>query len=790
MTLRRFLARLIWACVLPLVALSAWLAIDSLRNALADADRHAQTVTKNSATSIDQLLIGRIGALNVLAQSPLIDDPARWPEFYRLLQNFPRNFGAHVVFADNDMRMLFNTRVPFGTALPALPRPAGFAAAPAALETGKPAVGDRFEGPIAGQHLVAVAVPVLREGKPTRLLLATFTPDVFAKRMALIALPEGSAITLLDGSGTEIATHAQSARPATSGDPPSQQYVARSAMSNWTVRMDIPTAVYLAPVYRAGAGLALAILLTTLSGVLGGLFASRRLDRALRSLTHGAAGQRQAAGIEEIDEAQRRLDEAAARRQTAEIEARASEGRFAATFEQAAVGIALVAPDGRWLRVNRRLCDIVGYTEAELMQSTFQEITVADDLYADLGQVRSMLAREIDTYSMEKRYIRKDGATVWVLLTVALTWKPDGTPDYFISVIEDIDARKRAETELHMWTEVFAKSQLALAIADAPSNRFIAVSPLFAAERGFTPADLVGMPLVAVYPPDRLQALKERIGALDATGHGIFETEHLCRDGRRFPVLMDITVIKDDDGTPRTRVAYALDITARKQSEAQLRQQADHLRDLSDRLMRAQEDERRMLAHELHDEIGQQLAALKLNLKSIARNGLSAPAGERLEDCIAINDTAIEQLRDTALALRPAILDELGLCAALRWYCRRQGKRAGIAIYLNEEALPVEPGDPARITAYRIVQEAVNNAIRHARPTRIEVFVGGSDHALEVSVDDDGCGIGGDSVEREPGLGLLGMRERTGWLGGTFEIHSAPGKGTRVVARFPLEGTP
>ncbi len=86
MTLRRFLARLIWACVLPLVALSAWLAIDSLRNALSVADRHAQTVTKNSATSIDQLLIGRIGALNVLAQSPLIDDPAHWPEFYRLLQ--------------------------------------------------------------------------------------------------------------------------------------------------------------------------------------------------------------------------------------------------------------------------------------------------------------------------------------------------------------------------------------------------------------------------------------------------------------------------------------------------------------------------------------------------------------------------------------------------------------------------------------------------------------------------------------------------------------------------------
>ena len=127
---------------------------------------------------------------------------------------------------------------------------------------------------------------------------------------------------------------------------------------------------------------------------------------------------------------------------------KASERRFEATFDQAAVGMSMVAPDGRWLRVNRKICAIVGYAPEELLAKTFQDITHPDDLETDMGQVRRMLAREIDFYSMEKRYIRKNGSIVWVKLTVALVWTPEGNPDYFISVVEDIDARKTAEFEL------------------------------------------------------------------------------------------------------------------------------------------------------------------------------------------------------------------------------------------------------------------------------------------------------------------------------------------------------
>jgi PAS domain S-box-containing protein len=125
-----------------------------------------------------------------------------------------------------------------------------------------------------------------------------------------------------------------------------------------------------------------------------------------------------------------------------------SEARFRGIFDNAAVGIARVAPDGRWLEVNQRLCEIVGYAREELMTKTFSDITHPDDLEQDLGVMRRMLANEIETYLREKRYYRKDGSVVWVNLTTSLVRSADGSPDYFVSLIEDISARKRAEEKL------------------------------------------------------------------------------------------------------------------------------------------------------------------------------------------------------------------------------------------------------------------------------------------------------------------------------------------------------
>ncbi len=147
---------------------------------------------------------------------------------------------------------------------------------------------------------------------------------------------------------------------------------------------------------------------------------------------------------------------------------RESEERFRATFEHAAVGAAQVGIDGRWLRVNPRLCEIVGYSQEELLARTFQDITHPDDLEEDLGRLRTMLAGELRTFTTEKRYIKKDGFEVWVNLTVSLVRDPSGEPGYFISVVEDISERKKAEEERDL---LLVREQLARAEAVAARRR-------------------------------------------------------------------------------------------------------------------------------------------------------------------------------------------------------------------------------------------------------------------------------------------------------------------------------
>src|SRR5262249_10999943 len=152
---------------------------------------------------------------------------------------------------------------------------------------------------------------------------------------------------------------------------------------------------------------------------------------------------------------------------------RDSGARFRATFENAAVGIARVGGDGCWLEVNQRLCDIVGYTRKELMTKKFGDITHPDDLESDWNQARRLLAGEIENYSMEKRYYRKDGSIVWVNLTVSLARKADGSPDYFVSVIEDISARKRLEEANLKRVALLADVSAALAEHHAPMQSML-----------------------------------------------------------------------------------------------------------------------------------------------------------------------------------------------------------------------------------------------------------------------------------------------------------------------------
>jgi signal transduction histidine kinase len=260
------------------------------------------------------------------------------------------------------------------------------------------------------------------------------------------------------------------------------------------------------------------------------------------------------------------------------------------------------------------------------------------------------------------------------------------------------------------------------------------------------------------------------------------------KDGSR----LDVSVVCVPVSLPRGEIAiYAIhrDITRSKQAGEALRQANERLQWLSRRLFEVQEEERRHLARELHDEIGQALTAAKLNLKIIAPE-VPPAAADRLEDSIQILDRLLVQVRQLSLDLRPPLLDELGLVPALRWLADQQAQRAGLRVTFTANVEHLEMDPLTRTACFRVAQEAITNAIRHARAATVAVELRAEPDRLWLVVQDDGVGFDKDAVQqraaRGASLGLLSMNERTLLLGGELEVNSAPGRGTEIRAWFPL----
>jgi signal transduction histidine kinase len=236
------------------------------------------------------------------------------------------------------------------------------------------------------------------------------------------------------------------------------------------------------------------------------------------------------------------------------------------------------------------------------------------------------------------------------------------------------------------------------------------------------------------------------------------------------------------------------DVTEQRRQRLQVAERQEQLHQLASALLTTQTDERRAIARELHDELGQQLAALRINLQVLIDRAEKAVIRDeatltRLRDSLGGVQQMIAQVRSRALDLHPAILDDLGLGAALQWLVERQAQRLALVLSLHGEAsLPKLPPS-VELAAFRIAQEAINNAARHSGASRIDVQLGISNGQLRLSVHDNGRGFeAGDplALQRGQSLGLVSMRERAEQLGGSFTIQSHPERGTTVLVTLPL----
>jgi signal transduction histidine kinase len=215
----------------------------------------------------------------------------------------------------------------------------------------------------------------------------------------------------------------------------------------------------------------------------------------------------------------------------------------------------------------------------------------------------------------------------------------------------------------------------------------------------------------------------------------------------------------------------------------------ERLRFLSRRLFHVQEEEKRHLARELHDEIGQTLTAAKINLKIVAADVPAKIAG-RLNDSMQLLDRLVEQVRRLSLDLRPPLLDELGLVPTLRWLVNQQAQRTGLRVTFNAKANGLEIDPDTQTACFRVAQEALTNIIRHSGATNVAVELRQEAKRLTLSVRDDGAGFDPAVLQQRLAqhstLGLVSMKERALLARGGLEVRSAPRKGTEIRAWFPL----
>jgi PAS domain S-box-containing protein len=350
-----------------------------------------------------------------------------------------------------------------------------------------------------------------------------------------------------------------------------------------------------------------------------------------------------------------------------------------------------------------------------------------------------------------------------------------------LSVVHDVTERKLSEEEMRRWESIFRHAGWGVVLADPYTDKILVANAAFARMHGYRDDEAIGLNLSDVFAPESREALTLGMRIVRELGHHVYESPHLRKDGTRFPALADVTVILDDNGRPRYRVANVRDITEQKNAEERFSELSERLTQLSHQLIVAQESERRFLARELHDQIGQALTALKINLQTTAKTATH-------ENVVLIDDI-LKQVRDLSFNLRPSLLDDLGLAAALSSHCARACERANVAFRFDAR-IPAVRFEPATETAcFRVAQEALTNALRHARASEVEVTLAREDGLLVMTLTDNGIGFDVGSAQKDAAhgasLGMLSMQERALLAGGGLSIDSGPGvPGTRVCATF------
>ncbi|MFC2088640.1 PAS domain S-box protein, partial [Calditrichota bacterium] len=457
-------------------------------------------------------------------------------------------------------------------------------------------------------------------------------------------------------------------------------------------------------------------------------------------------------------------------------------------------GMRLTDEKGNILAVNEAFCKTVEMTKDKLIYQPFPVIYDQAERKEALEMYTHDLQQNALKTHFEHERILWNGKKIWFDFTNSFLSLP-GIGKIVLSAINDITKRKTAEINLlkseERYRMLFNNANDAVFMCHIVDDKwfgdFIEINNPGSILTRYSIDELKQTDFYRIIPSIYSDKLRVVINKLINNKHVIFEVSFLRKDGREVPVEISSHLFEYNDRP--TILSMARNITERKQSEEKLKQSSELLRNLASRLQAIREEERTVIAREIHDELGQNLTVMKMQISLISnklRNDQQL-LKNKLDSASKLIDQTVESVQKISAKLRPGILDELGLIPAIEWQSQNFEEMTGIVCdysLLNEDIKL----DREKSTAiFRIFQEALTNVARHANAKKISVLLRRVDNSLILEITDNGRGIRKGQPQDQNSLGLLGMKERALVLGGSVSINGVPDQGTNVKVEMPLE---
>jgi len=477
-------------------------------------------------------------------------------------------------------------------------------------------------------------------------------------------------------------------------------------------------------------------------------------------------------------------------RKQAEEEFKKIEKRYRDLVERAGIAIIIDDKEGNFEYFNEHFAGLFGYSTDEMKKLSIRALVHPDDIDRVIKYHRGRINGKQVPSTYECKGINKDGTVIYLRVD-AVPYKKEGKIVGSQSYLWDITERKQAEEALrerqNLLQTILDNINSGVVIKDTQC-RYLLVNHKMEYVTGKKTEDIIGKTPYEIYPPE----IAEKITADDMqvieSGKPLTVEEKLRLDDDSIYLTTKVPLF-DVDGKSSGLCGLFTDITERKQAEEELKKSREKLRNLSAYLQKVRERERKAIAREIHDELGQALTAMKIDLALLGEN---IPEKQKklisqIESISELIDVTLERVKQISRDLRPDMLDDLGLIPAIEWQVSEYKSRTRIACELS---LPPEEPDLDKdlsLSIFRVFQESMTNVARHAKATKVKISLKKLEGVLELVVKDNGAGITEKDVASSTSLGLIGMQERVNFWGGALEITGARGKGTTIKVTVPIK---